>query len=138
MTHSPERNYGRSANGQPTAARDRFGAFATETARLTAKPGAFLGVLALVSAWGLVGPIFNFSTDWILFINTVMTVVTGLMVFLIQNAQNRGTLAIQLKLAELILVIEGTENKMALAEDLSHKELEEMKEDLRGRSELKK
>ena len=77
---------------------------------------------------------FHFSEVWLLFINTVCTIVTTLVVFLIQNTQNRDTLALQLKLAELILVMEGAEPKMALAEDLSHEDLEELKEKLRQRT----
>jgi low affinity Fe/Cu permease len=114
--------------------RDYFGRLATEVARLTGAPIAFLGVSAFIMLWALGGLYFHFSEVWLLFINTVCTIVTTLVVFLIQNTQNRDTLALQLKLAELILVMEGAEPKMALAEDLSHEDLEELKEKLRKRT----
>jgi low affinity Fe/Cu permease len=107
-----------------------FGSFASEIARITGKPMAFFGAVAFVLIWAASGPFFEFSTTWQLIINTATTIVTVLMVFLIQNTQYRDTMALQLKLAELILVIEGTESKMALAEDLSHEDLEMLKEDL--------
>ena len=99
--------------------RDHFGTLATEVARLTGAPMAFLGVSTFILLWALGGLYFHFSEVWLLFINTVCTIVTTLVVFLIQNTQNRDTLALQLKLAELILVMEGAEPKMALAEDLA-------------------
>jgi low affinity Fe/Cu permease len=114
--------------------RDHFGTLATEVARLTGAPMAFLGVSTFILLWALGGLYFHFSEVWLLFINTVCTIVTTLVVFLIQNTQNRDTLALQLKLAELILVMEGAEPKMALAEDLSHEDLEELKEKLRQRT----
>jgi low affinity Fe/Cu permease len=116
------------------ARRDHFGTLATEVARLTGAPLAFLGVSTFIMLWALGGLYFHFSEVWLLFINTVCTIVTTLVVFLIQNTQNRDTLALQLKLAELILVMEGAEPKMALAEDLSHEDLEELKEKLRKRT----
>jgi low affinity Fe/Cu permease len=113
---------------------DPFGKLATEVARLTGSPAAFIGVGIFILAWAASGILFDFSERWLLFINTVCTIVTTLVVFLIQNTQNRDTLALQLKLAELILVMEGAEPKMALAEDLSHEDLEELKEKLRQRT----
>ena len=114
--------------------RDHFGTLATEVARLTGTPLAFLSVFTFIMLWAIGGFYFHFSEVWLLFINTVCTIVTTLVVFLIQNTQNRDTLALQLKLADLILVMEGTEPKMALAEDLSHEDLEELKEELRQRT----
>jgi low affinity Fe/Cu permease len=128
---------GVAAGRQVHASQDTFGHLATEVARHAGKPLTFLVVIALVAGWALAGPMFNYSETWLLFVNTAGTIVTVLMVFLIQNTQNRDTLALQLKLAELILVMEGTEDKMALAEDLSHEDLEELKEDLRDRAERK-
>jgi low affinity Fe/Cu permease len=113
---------------------DLFGSFATDSARVAGKPAAFIAVAALIVIWACTGPIFQFSEKWFLFINTAGTVVTMLVVFLIQNTQNRDTLALQLKLAELILVMEGAESKMALAEDLSHDDLEQLKDKLRKRT----
>ena len=113
---------------------DLFGALATEVARLTGTPIAFIGMFLFVTLWATAGFYFHFSEVWLLFINTVCTIVTTLVVFLIQNTQNRDTLALQLKLAELILVMEGAEPKMALAEDLSHEDLEQLKDKLRKRT----
>jgi low affinity Fe/Cu permease len=120
--------------GRSPGHRDHFGALASEVARLTGMPAAFMAVSVFVMLWALGGFYFHFSEVWLLFINTVCTIVTTLVVFLIQNTQNRDTLALQLKLAELILVMEGAEPKMALAEDLSHQDLEELKEKLRKRT----
>lgn len=101
-----------------------FGLFAQETARLTGRPSTFLLATLAVVVWGATGPLFGFSDTWQLVINTSTTIVTFLMVFLIQNTQNRDTLAIQLKLAELILAMKGVPNKFATIEDLSDDELE--------------
>ena len=98
------------------------------------KPIAFLVAAALVIVWALTGPLFNYSDTWQLVINTSTTIITFLMVFLIQNTQNRDTMALQLKLSELILVISEAENRFAGAEDLSEQELEKLHEELRRRS----
>ena len=86
--------------------------------------------------WIVTGPLFNYSDTWQLVINTGTTIVTFLMVFLIQNTQNRDILAIQLKLSELVLAMKGAENKFAAIEDLSDAELEELHEDCRSRAEV--
>ena len=78
---------------------------------------------------------FGFSDTWQLVINTSTTIVTFLMVFLIQNTQNRDTLALQLKLAELIIAMQGAKNKLATAEDLSEEDLERLHENYRKRAE---
>ena len=85
--------------------------------------------------WALSGPLFGYSDTWQLVINTSTTIVTFLMVFLIQRTQNRDTLAVRLKLAELIIAVKGAENRLATAEDLSEKELEDLHEDFRQRAE---
>jgi low affinity Fe/Cu permease len=97
------------------------------------KPGAFLTAAVLVILWAITGPLFGFSDTWQLVINTSTTIVTFLMVFLIQNTQNRDTLALQLKLSELILVIREAENRFAIAEDLSEEELEQLHQELEQR-----
>jgi low affinity Fe/Cu permease len=89
----------------------------------------------LVIVWALTGPLFGFSDTWQLVINTSTTIVTFLMVFLIQHTQNRDTLAIQLKLSELIIAAQEAENKVAVAEDLSEDELERLHEQYRTRAE---
>ena len=104
------------ANAAPRLAA-RFSGFAQATALWTGHPAAFLLAVAVVAVWIATGPIFNFSDTWQLVINTGTTIVTFLMVFLIQNTQNRDTLAIQLKLSELVLAMKGAENKFAAIED---------------------
>ena len=84
-----------------------FTEFASRTAQLAGKPLTFLIAVAVVLVWAVSGPFFGFSDTWQLVINTATTIVTFLMVFLIQNTQNRDTLALQLKLAELIIAMHG-------------------------------
>ena len=97
---------------------------------------AFLLAVAVVLVWVITGPLFNYSDTWQLVINTGTTIVTFLMVFLIQNTQNRDTLAIQLKLSELVLAMKGAENKFAAIEDLTDEELEDLHEECRSRAEM--
>ena len=123
-----------SKNEGPTSVQEAFGEFAARIARIAGMPGTFFVVIAAVAAWAVWGLFVQSVETWLLLINTAGTIVTVLMVFLIQNTQYRDTLAVQLKLAELILVIEGAENKMALAEDLSHADLETLKKRLRGKA----
>jgi low affinity Fe/Cu permease len=105
---------------------DRFETFAREIATATGRPTAFLVALGIVLIWGATGPFFDFSDTWQLVINTGTTIVTFLMVFLIQESQNRDTRALQVKLSELIMAVQGAENTVAIAEDLSERELEEL------------
>src|SRR5262245_32881415 len=92
---------------------ERFGRFARQMANAAGKPVTFLGAAAVVVIWALTGPLFGFSDTWQLVINTGTTIVTFLMVFLIQNTQNRDTMAIQVKLSELVLAVRGAQNKLA-------------------------
>jgi low affinity Fe/Cu permease len=112
-----------------------FGHFAHETARLSGRPGAFILASLIIVAWALSGPLFGYSDTWQLAINTGTTIVTFLMVFLIQNTQNRDALAVQLKLAEIIIVMENAENRYATIEDLSDEELERIHNEFRARAE---
>ena len=105
-----------------------FAQVASRTAHLAGKPITFLIAFAVVLIWAVSGPFFGFSDTWQLVINTSTTIVTFLMVFLIQNTQNRDTLAVQLKLAELIITAQGAKNKLATAEDLSEEDLERLHE----------
>src|SRR4051812_2896149 len=98
----------------------RFASWASEWTGSTA---AFLCAASVVIIWVLTGPIFHYSDTWQLVINTGTTVVTFLMVFLIQRAQNKDTLAVQLKLDELVAAIEGASNRLISVEDLSDEEL---------------
>jgi low affinity Fe/Cu permease len=111
-----------------------FTHFAYEAARLTGKPVAFLTAFTIVIIWAVTGPAFGFSDTWQLVINTGTTIVTFLMVFLIQNTQNRDTLALQIKLAELIVVMQGARNGLATIEDLSDEELEKLHDEYRSRA----
>ena len=121
----------KSAVGHPL--HDAFSAFAQRTSHWTGHPFAFLLAFVVVVTWGLTGPIFHYSDTWQLVINTGTTIVTFLMVFLIQNTQNRDTLALQLKLSELVLAMKGAENKFASIEDLTDEELEELHDECRAR-----
>jgi low affinity Fe/Cu permease len=111
-----------------------FGRFARQMAAVTGKPAAFLAATAVVIIWAVTGPLFGFSDTWQLVINTGTTIVTFLMVFLIQNTQNRDTMAIQVKLSELILAVQGAQNKLALAEEMSDEELERVHQQCRQRA----
>jgi low affinity Fe/Cu permease len=109
--------------------------FAHEVARLAGKPATFLAALALIVIWAISGPLFGYSDTWQLVINTSTTIVTFLMVFLIQSTQNRDTLALQIKLADLIIAVRGTHNDMAAAEEMSDAELEALHAEYRRRAE---
>lgn len=127
----------RSGNGASHASlHGKFGHFAQEISRITGKPATFFLAVAVVIVWGLTGPLFHYSDTWQLVINTGTTIVTFLMVFLIQNTQNRDTLALQLKLAEVILAMKGVPNKFATIEDLSDEYLEELHEQCRMQADV--
>jgi low affinity Fe/Cu permease len=113
----------------------KFSVFAQKTAAWTGHPTAFLLALLVIIVWIVTGPLFNYSDTWQLVINTSTTIITFLMVFLIQNTQNRDMLTMQLKLSELVLALKGAENKFAAIEDLSDEELEELHNDCRLRAE---
>ena len=134
---SSAQTHARASNGSP----DKHGWHATFSnmacgaARYAGHPLAFLTAVLLVLIWALTGPLFAYSDTWQLVINTSTTIVTFLMVFLIQHTQNRDTLAVQLKLAELIRAASEAENRLATAEDLSEEELEELHKDFQRRAE---
>jgi low affinity Fe/Cu permease len=108
-----------------------FDRLANATSRQAGRPGAFLGALAIVGLWASIGPVADFSNTWQLVINTGTTIVTFLMVFLIQHSQNRESDAIRLKLDELIRAIKTADNQLLDAEEMDEAELER----LRGRYE---
>jgi low affinity Fe/Cu permease len=123
-----------SAASKPSAISAYFAKFAQATAHWTGHPAAFLLALSVVAVWILSGPVFDYSDTWQLVINTGTTIVTFLMVFLIQNTQNRDITAVQLKLSELVLAMHGAQNKFASIEDLSDEELQELHNDCRTRA----
>ncbi|HEX8772781.1 MAG TPA: low affinity iron permease family protein [Pyrinomonadaceae bacterium] len=101
-----------------------FTRFAKWTARTTGQPASFAIAVSIILVWGVSGPLFGFSDTWQLVINTGTTIVTFLMVFLIQNTQNRDSEAIQVKLDEIIRAIEGADNSLLDLEELDEKELD--------------
>ncbi|GAA4334159.1 low affinity iron permease family protein [Flaviaesturariibacter amylovorans] len=107
--------------------RRRFEHFASGVTRASGTPMAFLLALATIFAWAVTGPLFGFSDTWQLVINTGTTIVTFLMVFLIQQSQNKDSLALQLKLNELIACEERASNRLIDVEDLSQQELDVLK-----------
>ena len=114
---------------------EKFSAFAQYISKVSGRPSTFTLAVAVVLVWAVTGPLFHFSDTWQLVINTGTTIVTFLMVFLIQNTQNRDTLAIQLKLSELILAMKDVSNEFAIIEDLSDEELEALHQQCRNRAE---
>jgi low affinity Fe/Cu permease len=103
---------------------ESFSRFAKATARTAGQPKTFGLALVVILAWAVTGPVFGFSDTWQLIINTGTTIVTFLMVFLIQNTQNRDSVAMQVKLDELLRAAKGAETAMADLEDLTEEELE--------------
>lgn len=104
-----------------------FDTFSNKVTRLTGTPWAFIIALAVVIVWGVSGPLFHFSDTWQLVINTGTTIVTFLMVFVIQQSQNKDTLAVHLKLNELIAATEKASNRLIDVEDITEEELEIVK-----------
>ncbi len=109
-----------------------FRRFAHRMSIVAGSPWAFTGALAIVIGWALAGPIFRFSDAWQLTINTSTTIVTFLIVFMIQNTQNRDSKALHLKLDELIRAMAGARNELVDLEELSDKELEKLEREFRA------
>jgi len=121
----------------------RFTHFAKWAARATGQPVTFMTAVAIIVLWATTGPIFHFSDTWQLVINTSTTIVTFLMVFLIQNTQNRDSEVMQIKLDELIRAIENAHNALLDLEELSDEEIDLVRADYeklaqKARTELKR
>jgi low affinity Fe/Cu permease len=97
--------------------------FATAATEWTGSTMAFVSAVLLILVWSVTGPIFHYSNTWQLVINTGTTIITFLMVFLIQRAQNKDAMAVQLKLSEIVAALEGASNQLISVEDLSEEEL---------------
>jgi low affinity Fe/Cu permease len=113
------------------AVSDAFRIFAHRSATMLGSAWAFTAAVLVILVWLLTGPIFHFSDTWQLIINTATTIITFLMVFLIQNTQNRDAKAMQLKLDELIRALKGARNQLVDLEDLSDEELKKLEEQFR-------
>jgi low affinity Fe/Cu permease len=107
---------------------DAFGKFAAGASGWLGSKWAFIGAIVIIIVWALTGPLFRYSDTWQLVINTGTTIITFLMVFIIQNTQNRDARAINLKLDELIHAIDTAKNQMMDIENLSDKELDALHE----------
>ncbi len=110
---------------------DAFRVFARRSSMMLGSAWAFSGAVLVILVWILTGPTFHFSDTWQLIINTATTVITFLMVFLIQNTQNRDAKAMHLKLDEMIRALKGARNQLVDLEDLSDEDLKKLEEQFR-------
>ncbi len=109
---------------KPSRLSKTFEKFALKTTHYTGRPSAFFIAFGVIIIWGITGPLFDYSDTWQLVINTGTTIVTFLMVFLIQQTQNKDSRALQLKLNEIVAAIDGASNRLINVEDLTEEELE--------------
>jgi low affinity Fe/Cu permease len=128
---------------RPTKSKSWFTRLAKSTARISGKPVTFMLAVAVIILWAITGPFFGFSDTWQLVVNTGTTIVTFLMVFLIQSTQNRDSEAMQVKLDELIRAAKDAQNALLDLEELEEEELDRIREDYlkiaeRARGELRK
>ncbi|MEA2328763.1 MAG: hypothetical protein QOE68_3722 [Thermoanaerobaculia bacterium] len=112
--------------------------FATAATAWTGSTYAFVIAALVIIVWGVTGPLFHYSDTWQLVINTGTTIVTFLMVFLIQRSQNKDALAVQLKLDEIVAALEGASNRLIAVEDLSEEELKVLRIHYQRLSEMAK
>ncbi|AKD56923.1 low affinity iron permease family protein [Spirosoma radiotolerans] len=110
-------------NTSHTPSKGIFERFSSSVTKATGSSAAFLLALGTVILWAITGPIFGYSENWQLVINTGTTIITFLMVFLIQKAQNKESMSVQLKLNELIAATKGASNRLVSVEDLTEEEL---------------
>jgi low affinity Fe/Cu permease len=127
---------------RPTKSVSWFTRFAKSTARAAGKPAAFIAAVAVILVWIATGPLFRFSDTWQLIVNTGTTIVTFLMVFLVQNTQYRDTEAVQVKLDELLRATKGAQNALMDLEELEDRELDRLRAEYvqlaeRARAELR-
>jgi low affinity Fe/Cu permease len=120
-------------NNPKLSVADRFSRAAQWTSQQCGRAYSFVGAIVIIVAWAVSGPAFHYSDTWQLIINTGTTIITFLMVFLIQNTQNRDTTAIQLKLDELIRANEHAQNRMMKLEDLTENQIKHLKESFERR-----
>ncbi len=123
---------------QPGKWKRMFDVFAARITRITGTPAAFLLAFAVIIIWAVTGPLFHYSDTWQLVINTGTTIITFLMVFVIQQSQNKDTIALQIKLNELIAASHGASNRLIDVEDLTPEELDRLKDFYIKLSELAK
>ncbi|MGI4738165.1 MAG: low affinity iron permease family protein [Janthinobacterium lividum] len=109
---------------QHTAKNSFFGHFAEQTTKVAGSTAVFVGALGIVLLWAMVGPLFHYSETWQLVINTGTTIITFLMVFLIQRTQNKDSLVLHLKLNELLAATKGASNRLINAQDFSEEEIQ--------------
>ena len=132
--HRPSSSRNHSAETQEARSifcriRDAFHVFARRSSDVLGSPWAFILAILIIVIWGITGPMFHFSDTWQLIINTGTTIVTFLMVFLIQNTQNRDAKAVHLKLDELIRAMEGARNRLVDLEKLSDDEMKTLEKE---------
>src|SRR5438552_5344778 len=112
--------------------------FALKATKATGTSMAFILALSVIIVWGLTGPLFHYSDTWQLVINTGTTIVTFLMVFLIQRTQNKDALAIHIKLNEIVAALEGASNRLIDVEDLSEKDIQMLAQHFQRLSQMAK
>jgi low affinity Fe/Cu permease len=115
-----------------------FERFARAISRFAGSTSAFVGAAGLIVLWLLAGPFFHYSSTWQLAVNTGTTIVTFLMVFLIQRSQNKEALAVQLKLNEIVAAIEGASNRLVNVEDMNEGDLQVLHSHYRSLAEMAK
>jgi low affinity Fe/Cu permease len=129
MTNEMQSANGQQHRGLATRCREGFRSCAHKISLAVGSPWAFTIAFSLIIAWAITGPMFHYSDTWQLVINTATTIITFLMVFIIQNTQNRDTRAIQLKLDELLRGVHGARNRLVALETLSDEELDDLQKE---------
>jgi low affinity Fe/Cu permease len=113
-----------------------FSRFSHQVSHIAGKPLTFVLAVLLIAVWAISGPVFHYSETWQLVVNTATTIITFLMVFVLQNSQNRDGAAVQAKLDELIFALQGADNRFVGAEQLSGPELKKLREVLLKQAEV--